>query len=49
MTPDEIEQMYRLCELIEHENDHRKFLELIEELNELLERKQKRMEHDSGG
>lgn len=36
--------MYELCALIEKEQDHHRFLELIEELNDLLERKERRME-----
>lgn len=35
--------MYELCALIEKEKDHRKFLKLIEELNELLERQEERL------
>jgi hypothetical protein len=44
MTPDERERMYRLCALIEVEKDHHRFLQLIEELNDLLERKEHRLE-----
>jgi len=36
--------MYQLCALIEKEKDHRRFLQLINELNELLERKEQRLE-----
>jgi len=36
--------MYELCALIEKEQDHDKFLRLIIELNELLERKEMRLE-----
>ncbi len=36
--------MYELCALIEKEKDHHRFLQLIEELNELLERKEQRLE-----
>jgi len=32
--------MYELCALIEKEKDHRRFLQLINELNDLLERKE---------
>ncbi|HTS07888.1 MAG TPA: hypothetical protein VMP68_20110 [Candidatus Eisenbacteria bacterium] len=32
--------MYELCALIEKERDHHKFLQLINELNDLLERKE---------
>jgi hypothetical protein len=44
MKPDERERMYQLCQLIEVEKDHARFLELIRELNELLERKEHRLE-----
>jgi hypothetical protein len=44
MTPDERERMYELCALIEKEKDRHRFLELIEELNQLLERKEHRLE-----
>lgn len=44
MKPEERERMYELCALIEKEQDHHRFLELIEELNDLLERKERRME-----
>lgn len=36
--------MYQLCALIEKERDRHRFLRLIEELNELLERKEQRLE-----
>lgn len=32
--------MYQLCALIEKEKDHTRFLELINELNDLLDRKE---------
>jgi hypothetical protein len=44
MTPDEREQMQRLCERIAVEQDHKKFTELIESLNKLLARKNHRLE-----
>ena len=44
MTPDEREQICRLCERISSETDHDKFLALLRELNELLEHKQQRIE-----
>lgn len=44
MNPEERERMYQLCALIEKERDHNRFLQLIEELNELLERKEQRLE-----
>lgn len=40
MKSDERQRMYDLCALIEKEKDHTKFLQLINELNELLERKE---------
>jgi hypothetical protein len=43
MRPDERERMYHLCALIEKEKDHHRFLKLIEELNELLERQEQRL------
>jgi hypothetical protein len=36
--------MYQLCALIEKEHDHNRFLHLIRELNDLLERKEQRLE-----
>ena len=36
--------MYQLCALIEKETDPHRFLVLIEELNELLERHERRLE-----
>lgn len=44
MTPEERERMYKLCKLIETEKDRHRFLQLIEELNQLLERKEQRLE-----
>jgi len=35
--------MYQLCALIEKEKDHGRFLQLINELNELLERKEQQL------
>ena len=40
MKPEERERMYKLCAEIATEKDHHRFLQLINELNELLERKQ---------
>jgi hypothetical protein len=45
MTPEEREDMYRLCKLIEKEQDPERFTALIKELNDLLERKEQRLEH----
>lgn len=47
MKPDERERMYQLCALIEKEHNHQRFIELIQELNELLERKQERLEENT--
>jgi hypothetical protein len=47
MRPDERERMYQLCAMIEKEQNRERFLELIQELNELLERKEHRLEHGS--
>ena len=44
MRPDDRERMYQLCALIEKENDHRRFLRLIEELNELLGAQEQQLE-----
>ena len=44
MSPDERERMYELCAMIEKEKDHSRFLQLIRELNDLLERKEQRLE-----
>jgi hypothetical protein len=40
MKSEERERMYELCALIEKEKDHTRFLKLINELNDLLERKE---------
>jgi hypothetical protein len=44
MTPDERERMTVLCRRIAEENDHQKFLELVEALNNLLDGKGQRLE-----
>jgi hypothetical protein len=46
MTQEERERMYQLCALIEKEQDRTRFLQLINELNELLERKEHRLDED---
>jgi hypothetical protein len=43
MTPDERERMAILCERIAKEQDHEKFTELVDELNQLLDRKDQRL------
>jgi hypothetical protein len=48
MKPDERERMYQLCAMIEKEQDRARFLELIKELNDLLERKEHRLESTPG-
>ena len=45
MTPEEVERMKVLCQQIETEKDHKLFSQLIVELNELLERKNKRLDN----
>ena len=47
MSPEERDRMYQLCALIEKERDRRRFLQLIEELNQLLERKEQGLEEKS--
>jgi hypothetical protein len=44
MTPDERERMHFLCEQIAKEKDHEQFSKLVQELNDLLERKKHRLE-----
>jgi hypothetical protein len=46
MNAEKRKRMYQLCALIEEEKDHQRFIELIQELNELLERKQDRLEEN---
>jgi len=43
MTAEERAEMERLVGLIQDEKDHRKFMQLIAQLNELLERKERRL------
>jgi hypothetical protein len=43
MKPDERERMYQLCAMIEKEQNRDRFLELIQELNQLLEKKEQRL------
>ncbi len=43
MTPDERERMAILCERIATEQDPQKFTRLVEELNYLLEAKERRL------
>ena len=45
MTPEEQEHMTKLCQQIEVEEDHEKFLQLVQEHNDLLDGKAHRLEH----
>lgn len=47
MTPDEVERMKVLCQQIAVEEDQNTFSQLIAELNGLLERKNKPLDHPS--
>ena len=47
MTPDEKERMQVLCERIAKEQDHDKFVKLVQELNDLLDHKEQRLEDPS--
>jgi hypothetical protein len=44
MTPEEREEMNRLCRLIQDEKNHQKFASLIARLVEVLGRKERRLE-----
>jgi hypothetical protein len=48
MKPDETRRMYELCALIEKEKDHNRFVQLIQELNQLLQSKRNRLDQRSG-
>jgi hypothetical protein len=47
MRPDERHRIYRLCAMIEKEQDRGRFTQLIEELDELLERKEQSLKDNS--
>ena len=47
MTPEERERMNNLCERIVKEQNHDVFVKLVQELNDLLDHKQQRLD-DSG-
>lgn len=47
MTPEEREHMRVLCERIAKEQDHDKFVKLVQELNDLLDHKEQRLEDPS--
>jgi hypothetical protein len=49
MKPEERERMYQLCAMIEKEQNRERFLELIQELNQLLEQKEHRLGGGAGG
>jgi hypothetical protein len=49
MIPEEREQMNWLCERIQSEENPYAFTNLVGQLNELLERKEKRLEFSVGG
>ena len=42
-TPEENTEMERLCRLIQEEKDHKKFVDLIDQLNSLLTHKESRL------
>jgi len=44
MTPDERERMNDLCEHIAKEQDHDRFVKLVQELNDLLDHKEQRLD-----
>jgi hypothetical protein len=43
MNQEESEQMNRLCELIQAEQNPERFMRLVDKLNQLLERNEKRL------
>jgi len=47
MTPDERERMHILCEHIAKEQDHTKFAKLVQELNDLLDNQEQRLDDPS--
>jgi hypothetical protein len=47
MTPEERERMTALCNQIAIENNHETFMQLVQELNDLLARKEQRIDNDS--
>ena len=42
MSPEETQQLERLCQAVIHEQDPAKLTKLVAELNELLERKERK-------
>lgn len=49
MTPDEREEMDRLCARIAVEKDHDEFTRLVKQLQQLLDRKDRRFETPKSG
>jgi hypothetical protein len=49
MTPHEREEMTRLCLRIQNEKDHEEFMKLVKALNDLLEKKERRLEQGTPG
>jgi len=47
MNPDERERMHILCEQIAKEVDHTKFAKLVQELNDLLDNQEQRLDDPS--
>jgi len=47
MTEKELETMNEICAQLQTEKDHRKFSDLLKQLNELVERKADRLEKQS--
>jgi hypothetical protein len=43
MTAEDLAEMNRLCKAIQEEQDSRKFDQLVEELNDLLDRQEKHL------
>jgi hypothetical protein len=44
MTPEEQERMHYLCEFIAKEQDQKKFVKLVQELNDLLDHETQRLD-----
>lgn len=47
MSPEERQRLYELFSQIEKEKDHNRFLRLVQELNQLLERTEKRLDKNA--
>jgi hypothetical protein len=48
MNKAESDRVHELCSLIEKEQDQRKFLDLVKELNQILSKKEARLRKDGG-